>query len=100
MARFARTQRQKMFGQMRKQLDVENYGLDARDLLARCRSKADLCDYHSSQSKNLVTIILLYLGWYHLPHKIKLIKDNSLLVLAGINYLIPISLVHPNEIRK
>ena len=58
MARFARTQHQKMVGQMGKQLEVENYGLDARDLLARCRSKADLCDYLSSKSKNLVAIII------------------------------------------
>jgi hypothetical protein len=47
-----------MVDQKGKQLEEENYGLYARDLLASFCSKANLCDYLSYQSKDIFTIML------------------------------------------
>jgi hypothetical protein len=52
MSTLARTQDQRMIGQKARQPEEEKGGLDARDLLARFRSKEDLYDYLSQHSKH------------------------------------------------
>ena len=47
MATLPRTYDQRMVGQKARQPEEEKSGLDARDLLARFRSKEDLYDYLS-----------------------------------------------------
>ena len=47
MSTLARTQDQRMVVQKARQPEEEKGGLDARDLLARFRSKEDLYDYLS-----------------------------------------------------
>ncbi len=47
MSTLARAQDQRMVGQKARQPEEEKGGLDARDLLARFRSKEDLYEYLS-----------------------------------------------------
>jgi hypothetical protein len=68
--------------------EVKNM-LDARDLVARFRSKKDLYDYLLYQSNKLLINNTLKSGQYFMPARKKVTKDFLKLVFAGKKELIP-----------
>ena len=63
--------------------------IDARELVARFRSKKDLYDYLSFQSKWIYITGFFIIGQYYMPSRKKVTKDFLKLVFAGKKDLIP-----------
>ncbi len=63
--------------------------IDARELVARFRSKKDLYDYLSFQSKYFLFFSILIIGQYYMPSRKKITKDFLKLVFSGKKDLIP-----------
>ena len=63
--------------------------IDARELVARFRSKKDLFDYLSFQSNLIWFEWFTLLGQYYMPSRKKVNKDFLKLVFAGKKDLIP-----------
>jgi hypothetical protein len=63
--------------------------IDARELVAKFRSKKDLYDYLSFQSKMIRFFAFLFIGQYYMPSRKKVTKDFLKLVFAGKKDLIP-----------
>ena len=64
-------------------------GVDARDLIGRFRSKADIYEYLSEHRKSLSTLTIFDSGQYYLPPIKKITKDFLKEVFAGRKHLIP-----------
>ena len=67
----------------RKAPEEEKLSVDARELVARFRSKKDLYDYLCFQSKSKVIINSFIIGQLYLPARKKMTKDFMKLVFAG-----------------
>ena len=64
-------------------------GVDARDLIGRFRSKADIYEYLSEHRKSPSTLKFFDSGQYYLPPIKKITKDFLKEVFAGRKHLIP-----------
>ena len=64
-------------------------GVDARDLIGRFRSKADIYEYLSEHRKSLSTLTFFDSGQYYLPPIKMITKDFLKEVFAGRKHLIP-----------
>ena len=66
-------------------------GMDARDLIARFRSKSDLYDYLSHYRKCSSSSSQSSTGQFYMPPRKKVTKDFLKEVFAGRKYLFPCS---------
>ena len=74
--------------------------IDARELVARFRSKKDLYDYLTYQSKWITIFFSIKLGQYYMPSRKKVTKDFLKLVFSGKKDLIPQAQIRPINVPK
>jgi hypothetical protein len=74
--------------------------MDARDLIARFRSKSDLYDYLSQHRKPPFSSFVSSAGQFYMPPSKKVTKDFLKEVFAGRKHLIPRSQLRPIEVPK
>ena len=89
-----------VIGAKRPQPEEEKGGIDARDLIARFRSKQDIYEYLSQHSKHTIISITYSLGQYYLPPIKKITKDFLKDVFAGRKHLVPRAQLHPIEVPR
>ena len=70
-------------GQKSRQAEEVKGGIDARDLIARFRSKSDIYEYLSQHSKISPFLLRSCLGQFYLPPKKKFTNDFIKQVFAG-----------------
>ena len=87
-------------GEKRREPEELKGGLDARELVARFRSKKDLYDYLALQSKFAQTHPHFPIGQYFMPARKKVTKDFLKLVFAGKKDLIPLAQVRPINVPR
>ena len=87
-------------GVKRIQPEEEKGGIDARDLIARFRSKQDIYEYLSQNSKTLWWVSRYDIGQYYLPPIKKITKDFLKDVFAGRKNLIPRAQLPPIEVPR
>ena len=75
-------------------------GIDARDLIARFRSKSDLYDYLSQHRKCPPSSSKSSTGQFYMPPRKKVTKDFLKEVFAGRKHLIPRAQLRPVEVPK
>ena len=85
----AQDQQMHMAGAKRLAPEELKNSIDARELVARFRSKKDLYDYLSFQSKSIWSHELILSGQFYMPARKKVTKDFLKLVFAGKKDLIP-----------
>ena len=89
-----------VIGAKRPQPEEEKGGIDARDLIARFRSKQDIYEYLSQHSKQTIITITLSIGQYYLPPIKKITKDFLKDVFAGRKHLVPRAQLRPIEVPR
>jgi hypothetical protein len=87
-------------GQKGKQPEEVKGGIDARDLIARFRSKQDIYEYLSQHRKRTPILDHGCLGQYYLPPIKKITKDFLKEVFAGRKHLIPRLQLRPIDIPR
>lgn len=91
---------QRQPGQKGKLQEEVKGGLDARDLIARFRSKEDIYEYLSQHRKRTPILDHGCLGQYYLPPIKKITKDFLKEVFAGRKHLIPRDQLRPIDVPR
>ena len=89
-----------VIGAKRQQPEEEKGGIDARDLIARFRSKKDIYEYLSQHSNYSTISITCSLGQYYLPPIKKITKDFLKDVFAGRKHLVPRAQLRSIEVPR
>jgi len=88
------------FGKSRQPEEEKKGGLDARDLIARFRSKTDIYDYLTQHRKMTSKHNDFIVGNYYLPPKKKITKDFLKEIFAGRKHLVPCSQIRPINVPR